>query len=168
MIDPFPRVFSHRMCTPQFASLIYANAVCATCTCTCNLLFCEGLGWEGTLWKKLKETGNGHKITGILNPASGPNIDVFPNDYANYQYILHDFLCKGTRATGEPAEAEALTAPAEEATEDATESPTGAPTGAPTDDNPTDSSPAGGNPQRALQVQEDCPADLTVRKYLAV
>lgn len=116
---------------------------------------------EGSLWEKLRATGVEHKITGILNPANGPNVDQTgnPDDYPIYQNIVHDFLCKGTRAT-EPAEAEALMAPTEEATEEATEEPTTAsPTGAPADGSPTD-----GSPQRALQT--DCPEFLTVRNFL--
>lgn len=92
----------------------------------------------------VKNAAQDHKLTGILNPFSGPNVDQsanHPADLNNYQYILHTYLGKGTiRPTPSPAE--------------------GSPTPSPADDgDPTD-----GIPQRALQ--SDGLPNLTVRKYL--
>lgn len=54
------------------------------------------------MWEAVKEEADkGHKMTGILNPYNGPNVDQAPNDLISYQQIL-DFLGKSATQDGTP------------------------------------------------------------------
>eukprot|EP00903_Cladosiphon_okamuranus_P008831 g8457.t2 len=140
--------------TRSAASLFFGAVIAATCGIPVSAMetieiivplyqYPGGLGWEGSLWEEVRSEAlktPPRPMTGIVNPFNGPRVDESPNpdDYPNYQYMLHEYLGKGTQAT----EASAATAR-----------------------HPTDANPTDGNAQRALQT--DGVPNLTLICYVS-